>query len=96
MHAACTTRLRVTPLICVNPTSGRLRHDATLRDVPRVPHFSSLLPMDYQELIFDPQVIRRFDVNRSKVYVLSDCRSFCRSFGADDYVRWLGQRTVAV
>ena len=50
--------------------------------------------MDYQELIFDPQVIRRFDVNGPRYTSYPTADRFVEAFGADDYVRWLGQRTV--
>jgi hypothetical protein len=47
--------------------------------------------MDYQELIFDPQVIRRFDVNGPRYTSYPTADRFVEAFGADDYVRWLGQ-----
>jgi oxygen-independent coproporphyrinogen-3 oxidase len=50
--------------------------------------------MNYQELIFDPQVIRRFDVNGPRYTSYPTADRFVEAFGADDYVRWLGQRTV--
>jgi oxygen-independent coproporphyrinogen-3 oxidase len=51
-------------------------------------------PMDYQELIFDPQVIRRFDVNGPRYTSYPTADRFVEAFGADDYMRWLGKRTV--
>jgi oxygen-independent coproporphyrinogen-3 oxidase len=54
----------------------------------------TILPMDYQELIFDPEVIRRFDVNGPRYTSYPTADRFVEAFGADDYVRWLGQRTV--
>ncbi len=50
--------------------------------------------MDDQELIFDPQVIRRFDVNGPRYTSYPTADRFVEAFGADDYKRWLGQRTV--
>jgi oxygen-independent coproporphyrinogen-3 oxidase len=50
--------------------------------------------MDYQELIFDPQVIRRFDVNGPRYTSYPTADRFVEAFGADDYVRWLGKRTI--
>ena len=50
--------------------------------------------MDYQELIFDPQVIRRFDVNGPRYTSYPTADRFVEAFGADDYTRWLGKRTV--
>ena len=44
-----------TPLICVNPAFGRLRHPQRWRI--RAANAAAFIPtrMDYQELIFDPQ-----------------------------------------
>ena len=50
--------------------------------------------MDYQELIFDPEVIRRFDVNGPRYTSYPTADRFVEAFGADDYMRWLGKRTV--
>ena len=50
--------------------------------------------MNYQELIFDPQVIRRFDVNGPRYTSYPTADRFVEAFGADDYIRWLGKRTV--
>ncbi len=50
--------------------------------------------MDYQELIFDPQVIRRFDVNGPRYTSYPTADRFVEAFGADDYMRWLGKRTI--
>jgi oxygen-independent coproporphyrinogen-3 oxidase len=51
--------------------------------------------MDYQELIFDPQVIRRFDVNGPRYTSYPTADRFVEAFGADDYVRWLGRELWA-
>lgn len=50
--------------------------------------------MDPQELIFDPQVIRRFDVNGPRYTSYPTADRFVEAFGADDYVSWLGRRTI--
>jgi oxygen-independent coproporphyrinogen-3 oxidase len=50
--------------------------------------------MKFQETIFDPQVIRKFDVNGPRYTSYPTADRFVEAFGADDYVRWLGRRTV--
>jgi oxygen-independent coproporphyrinogen-3 oxidase len=50
--------------------------------------------MQLKDLIFDPQVIRRFDVNGPRYTSYPTADRFVEAFGADDYVRWLGKRTV--
>lgn len=50
--------------------------------------------MNYHELIFDPQVIRRFDVNGPRYTSYPTADRFVEAFGQDDYLRWLGNRTV--
>jgi oxygen-independent coproporphyrinogen-3 oxidase len=50
--------------------------------------------MDPQELIFDPQLIRRFDVNGPRYTSYPTADRFVEAFGADDYVSWLGRRTI--
>ena len=50
--------------------------------------------MKYQEIIFDPQVIRRFDINGPRYTSYPTADRFVEAFGADDYIRWLGRRTV--
>ena len=50
--------------------------------------------MDYQELIFDPDVIRRFDVNGPRYTSYPTADRFVEAFGGTEYTRWLGKRTV--
>jgi oxygen-independent coproporphyrinogen-3 oxidase len=50
--------------------------------------------MKFQETIFDPQVIRKFDVNGPRYTSYPTADRFVEAFGADDYIRWLGRRTV--
>ena len=50
--------------------------------------------MKFQETIFDPQVIRKFDVNGPRYTSYPTADRFVEAFGADDYIRWLGKRTV--
>ncbi|MBI5898799.1 MAG: oxygen-independent coproporphyrinogen III oxidase [Rhodocyclales bacterium] len=50
--------------------------------------------MKYQEIIFDPQVIRKFDVNGPRYTSYPTADRFVEAFGPDDYIRWLGRRTV--
>ena len=49
---------------------------------------------NFQELIFDPQVIRRFDVNGPRYTSYPTADRFVEAFGPDAYRMWLGQRTV--
>ena len=48
----------------------------------------------FQELVFDPQVIRRFDVNGPRYTSYPTADRFVEAFGAEAYRQWLGQRTV--
>jgi oxygen-independent coproporphyrinogen-3 oxidase len=47
------------------------------------------------ETLFDEQIIRRFDVNGPRYTSYPTADRFTDRFGADEYIRWLGQRTVA-
>ncbi|MFA7280216.1 MAG: oxygen-independent coproporphyrinogen III oxidase [Sterolibacterium sp.] len=48
----------------------------------------------YQELIFDPQLIRRFDVNGPRYTSYPTADRFVEAFDAEDYCMWLGRRTI--
>ena len=48
----------------------------------------------FQELIFDPQVIRRFDVNGPRYTSYPTADRFVEAFDADAYRMWLGRRTI--
>ncbi|MCZ4305145.1 oxygen-independent coproporphyrinogen III oxidase [Zoogloeaceae bacterium G21618-S1] len=51
--------------------------------------------MDNQkELVFDPQLIRRFDVNGPRYTSYPTADRFVEAFNADALESWLGQRTV--
>ena len=50
--------------------------------------------MNTQELIFDPELIRRFDINGPRYTSYPTADRFVEAFGADDYVQWLGKRSV--
>jgi oxygen-independent coproporphyrinogen-3 oxidase len=49
---------------------------------------------NYQELIFDPELIRRFDVNGPRYTSYPTADRFVESFNAEAYRSWLGRRTV--
>ncbi len=49
---------------------------------------------NYQELVFDPQVIRRFDVNGPRYTSYPTADRFVEAFGSDAYKMWLAKRTV--
>jgi oxygen-independent coproporphyrinogen-3 oxidase len=49
---------------------------------------------NFQELVFDPQVIRRFDVNGPRYTSYPTADRFVEAFGSDAYRNWLGRRTV--
>ncbi|MFA6310452.1 MAG: oxygen-independent coproporphyrinogen III oxidase [Sterolibacterium sp.] len=49
---------------------------------------------NFQELIFDPQVIRRFDVNGPRYTSYPTADRFVDTFDADAYRMWLGRRTI--
>ena len=48
----------------------------------------------FQDLIFYPQVIRRFDVNGPRYTSYPTADRFIEAFGAEAYRNWLGRRTV--
>ena len=48
----------------------------------------------YQELIFDPQVIRRFDVSGPRYTSYPTADRFVEAFDAEAYKSWLGRRTI--
>ena len=49
---------------------------------------------NFQELVFDPQVIRRFDVNGPRYTSYPTADRFVEAFDSDAYRNWLGRRTV--
>jgi oxygen-independent coproporphyrinogen-3 oxidase len=49
---------------------------------------------NFQELIFDPQLIRRFDVNGPRYTSYPTADRFVEAFDADAYRSWLGRRTI--
>jgi oxygen-independent coproporphyrinogen-3 oxidase len=49
---------------------------------------------NFQELVFDPQVIRRFDVNGPRYTSYPTADRFVEAFGSAAYRNWLGRRTV--
>jgi oxygen-independent coproporphyrinogen-3 oxidase len=48
----------------------------------------------FQELIFDPQLIRRFDVNGPRYTSYPTADRFIEAFDSEAYRSWLNQRTV--
>ncbi len=48
----------------------------------------------FQELIFDPEIIRRFDVNGPRYTSYPTADRFVEAFDAEAYRRWLGRRTI--
>ena len=48
----------------------------------------------YQELIFDPQIIRRFDVSGPRYTSYPTADRFVEAFDAVAYRSWLGKRTI--
>ena len=48
----------------------------------------------YKDLVFDPQLIRRFDVNGPRYTSYPTADRFVEAFDADAYRLWLGRRTV--
>ena len=48
----------------------------------------------YQELIFDPQIIRRFDVSGPRYTSYPTADRFVEAFDAGAYRTWLGKRTI--
>jgi oxygen-independent coproporphyrinogen-3 oxidase len=48
----------------------------------------------YQELIFDPQIIRRFDVSGPRYTSYPTADRFVEAFDAAAYRSWLGRRTI--
>lgn len=55
---------------------------------------SNPVSINTQDLIFDPELIRRFDVNGPRYTSYPTADRFVEAFGADDYANWLGKRTV--
>ncbi len=49
---------------------------------------------NFQEVIFDPEVIRRFDVNGPRYTSYPTADRFVEAFDAEAYRQWLGRRTV--
>ena len=49
---------------------------------------------NFQELIFDPQLIRRFDVNGPRYTSYPTADRFVEAFDAEAYKSWLGRRTI--
>ncbi|HEX8989326.1 MAG TPA: oxygen-independent coproporphyrinogen III oxidase [Rhodocyclaceae bacterium] len=49
---------------------------------------------NYQELIFDPQIIRRFDVSGPRYTSYPTADRFVEAFDAEAYRVWLGKRTI--
>ncbi len=49
---------------------------------------------NYRDLIFDPDVIRRFDVNGPRYTSYPTADRFTEAFRAGELVHWLGRRTV--
>jgi oxygen-independent coproporphyrinogen-3 oxidase len=49
---------------------------------------------NFQELIFDPQLIRRFDVNGPRYTSYPTADRFVEAFNAEAYLSWLGRRTI--
>ena len=74
--------------------SGILR--PTLAEACRFSRHSPLNRMvsNFQELVFDPQVIRRFDVSGPRYTSYPTADRFVEAFGPDAYRHWLGRRTV--
>lgn len=52
------------------------------------------MPTTFQELIFDPAVIRRFDVSGPRYTSYPTADRFVEAFGAESYSMWLGHRTL--
>ncbi len=48
----------------------------------------------FQELVFDPQVIRRFDVSGPRYTSYPTADHFVEAFDAEAYRLWLGRRTI--
>lgn len=49
---------------------------------------------NFQELVFDPQVIRRFDINGPRYTSYPTADRFVDTFDAQAYCSWLGRRTI--
>jgi oxygen-independent coproporphyrinogen III oxidase len=49
---------------------------------------------NFQELVFDPQLIRRFDVNGPRYTSYPTADRFVEAFDAEAYRSWLGRRTI--
>ncbi|QDX81096.1 oxygen-independent coproporphyrinogen III oxidase [Denitratisoma sp. DHT3] len=50
--------------------------------------------MQFQEFVFDPQLIKRFDVNGPRYTSYPTADRFVEAFDATTYKSWLGRRTV--
>jgi oxygen-independent coproporphyrinogen-3 oxidase len=53
-----------------------------------------MMATSFQELIFDPQLIRRFDVSGPRYTSYPTADRFVEAFDAEAYRLWLGRRTV--
>jgi oxygen-independent coproporphyrinogen III oxidase len=49
---------------------------------------------NFQELVFDPEIIRRFDISGPRYTSYPTADRFVEAFGAEAYKLWLGRRTV--
>jgi oxygen-independent coproporphyrinogen-3 oxidase len=49
---------------------------------------------NFQDFVFDPQLIRRFDVNGPRYTSYPTADRFAETFGAEAYRSWLGRRTT--
>ncbi|HRD94418.1 MAG TPA: coproporphyrinogen III oxidase, partial [Accumulibacter sp.] len=45
-------------------------------------------------LVFDPQIIRRFDINGPRYTSYPTADRFVEAFGSDAYQLWLGKRNI--
>jgi len=87
-----------TALICVNVDNPCLLHPSNhigegLSQAVIVANIA-LIVSHYQELIFDPQVIRRFDVSGPRYTSYPTADRFVEAFDATAYCSWLGRRTI--
>ncbi|MDR1999926.1 MAG: oxygen-independent coproporphyrinogen III oxidase [Zoogloeaceae bacterium] len=49
---------------------------------------------NFQELVFDPQLVRRFDVNGPRYTSYPTADRLAETFNAETYRSWLGRRTI--
>ena len=82
-----------TPLIIVNSTGDGLRHPCCLA-ANRQSAITTNHPQWTIRNRFRPATDPSFRRQRAALHILSDRRPLRRRFGPDDYIRWLGQRTV--